>query len=304
MPPRWSLTDLASLDLFVSVVEMGSVSKAAAWHQISQPSASARLAKLERCLGTTLLDRGPSGSVPTESGMALVDHARGVLRAVGAFEQAARSVESEAGQRLEIVTSPIVGEYIMPRLFQASGWRSSETSVTVTNSTDVVGDLLSGRAHVGIAMCTEELDHHLSSEFIGFDDVVVVVHPKHPWTRRLRPLTPVQLASEPLVVRAERSGMRSLRGYVSHVLAPYAPAKAPAPLMELGSTNAVKSAAMEGVGPAALSRLTVHSDNDYAMMVIAYHADHRLYADEPGEMGEVTFEHIKGPWPGPAGEMP
>lgn len=54
----------------------------------------------------------------------------------------------------------------------------------------------------------------------------------------------------------------------------------------------------------AQARLTVDSDNDYAMMVIAYHADHRVYAEEPGEMGEVTFEHLKGPWPGPGGEGP
>jgi len=48
----------------------------------------------------------------------------------------------------------------------------------------------------------------------------------------------------------------------------------------------------------AQARLTVPSDNTYRMMVVAYHADHRLYGEEPGEMGEVTFEHIKGTWPG------
>lgn len=47
----------------------------------------------------------------------------------------------------------------------------------------------------------------------------------------------------------------------------------------------------------AEARLTVSSDNDYQMMVIAYHADHRLHGEKPGEMGEETFEHIKGDWP-------
>lgn len=54
----------------------------------------------------------------------------------------------------------------------------------------------------------------------------------------------------------------------------------------------------------AEARLTVDSDNDYEMMVVAYHADHRLYAERPGEMGETTFEHVKGAWPGPAGGTP
>lgn len=54
---------------------------------------------------------------------------------------------------------------------------------------------------------------------------------------------------------------------------------------------------------AATTRITVPQDNTYAMMVVAYHADGQTYGDEPGEMGEVTFEHLMGPWPGPAGEM-
>lgn len=54
----------------------------------------------------------------------------------------------------------------------------------------------------------------------------------------------------------------------------------------------------------ARARLTVASDNNYQLMVIAYHADHRLYGEKPGAMGKVTFEHLKGPWPGPAGQEP
>lgn len=54
----------------------------------------------------------------------------------------------------------------------------------------------------------------------------------------------------------------------------------------------------------AHARLTVDSDNDYQMMVVAYHADHRTHGDMPGEMGDVTFEHLMGAWPGPEGDIP
>lgn len=49
--------------------------------------------------------------------------------------------------------------------------------------------------------------------------------------------------------------------------------------------------------------INVPADNDYAMMVVAYHADDETHGDEPGAMGEVTFEHLMGAWPGPEGEM-
>jgi murein DD-endopeptidase MepM/ murein hydrolase activator NlpD len=48
--------------------------------------------------------------------------------------------------------------------------------------------------------------------------------------------------------------------------------------------------------------IRVPADNDYGMMVVAYHADDETHGDSPGEMGEVTFQHLEGPWPGPAND--
>lgn len=46
----------------------------------------------------------------------------------------------------------------------------------------------------------------------------------------------------------------------------------------------------------------VPAENDYQRMVVVYHADDETHGEEPGEMGEVSFEHLAGAWPGPAGE--
>ena len=43
--------DLTSVALFLSVLELGSVSKAARRHGLSQPSTTSRLARLEEHLG-------------------------------------------------------------------------------------------------------------------------------------------------------------------------------------------------------------------------------------------------------------
>lgn len=52
----------------------------------------------------------------------------------------------------------------------------------------------------------------------------------------------------------------------------------------------------------AQATLRVPADNDYEMIVVVYHADDQTHGEGPGEMGETTFEHLSGPWPGPAGE--
>src|SRR4051794_25719411 len=71
--------ELGALDLFASVIRLGSLSKAAAAHHISQPSASARIRTLERLLGLNLLERTPAGSLPTTAGVLVAQWSADVL---------------------------------------------------------------------------------------------------------------------------------------------------------------------------------------------------------------------------------
>src|ERR1700744_3830454 len=99
MPLPPSFPDLVSLDLFASVVDLGSVSRAAAAHGISQPSASARIAGLEQRLGIDLLHRAPGGSVPTEAGALVADWVGQLLSAAGDLEAALQALRAKKGRR-------------------------------------------------------------------------------------------------------------------------------------------------------------------------------------------------------------
>ena len=79
------------LRLAVAIAEHGSVLAASASLHIAQPSASQRLAALERRLGITLFDRRTTGARPTEAGVAYVERARQALELNVAAAEAARS---------------------------------------------------------------------------------------------------------------------------------------------------------------------------------------------------------------------
>jgi hypothetical protein len=49
----------------------------------------------------------------------------------------------------------------------------------------------------------------------------------------------------------------------------------------------------------ATATITVPADNNYQMLVAAYHADDQTHGEMPGEMGEVTFGHLMGDFPKP-----
>src|SRR5438552_7608893 len=71
--------DPLSLQLFVSVIEEGTIAAAAARHHIAAAAVSKRISELEVQLSTQLLNRSNKGIAPTAAGFTLINMARGVL---------------------------------------------------------------------------------------------------------------------------------------------------------------------------------------------------------------------------------
>jgi LysR family nitrogen assimilation transcriptional regulator len=86
--------DVRQLRYFVSIVDYGSLGKAAEKLYVAQPSLSQQMARLEEELGVSLLLRSNHGVTPTAEGDALYRHARLVLRQM---EQLRQEVTKGAG---------------------------------------------------------------------------------------------------------------------------------------------------------------------------------------------------------------
>lgn len=71
--------DLRQLRYFLTIVEQGSFSKAAATLNVAQPALSLHVRNMEAELGTALLFRGPRGVVTTEAGDILMRNARVIV---------------------------------------------------------------------------------------------------------------------------------------------------------------------------------------------------------------------------------
>lgn len=82
---------LASIELFLRVIERGSFSAAASSCGVSRPAASAAIQALERRLGTRLLHRSTRHVQPTEEGKLYYAHCRSI---VASLEEADRSIGS------------------------------------------------------------------------------------------------------------------------------------------------------------------------------------------------------------------
>lgn len=249
--------DLLVLQLLVGVDDHGGLGAAARAAGVAQPNASRAIKSFERRLGTPLLLRSPRGSTLTPQGTVIAHWARRVLTAATELLDAAAALRAEQSPELTVGASMTVAEYLVPEWLGELRRRHAEVQIhlQVHNSTQIFELVAAGTCDLGfVESPTVPSTLHnatLHSATVAHDRLVVVVRADHPWSRRRRPLTVAELAATPLVVREPGSGTRTTLdvALIDHAR--------PAPLLELGSSAAVRTSVLTGVGPAVLSTFAV-----------------------------------------------
>ncbi|NBE99087.1 LysR family transcriptional regulator [Nonomuraea sp. KC401] len=250
-----ALPDLDSLKLLVDVGVLGSLGQAAKAAGIAQPSASKRVAHLERRLGLPLVERTPRGSTLTAEGRMVAGWATQVLAAAEELMRAVQAVRHAEAAHLRVASSMTVAEYLVPRWLGELQNRKPDVPVglDVINSADVAARVLAEDVELGFVE-GPSVPEGLDSRVVGTDRLVVVVAPGHPWARRRTVLRGPELAATPLVVREPGSGTRETLDLAFKGL------HQASPRLELGSNAAVKGAAQEGAAPAVLSGYAVEAE--------------------------------------------
>ncbi len=255
--PSWT-PDLASLDLLLSVAELGSVGKAAAAHGITQPAASTRLDRLERRTGLALLNRTPSGSTLTPTGAAFVAWAREVVLAADALTGNVEALRETRSARLRVAASLTVAEYLLP------GWLLTlrrqdpalEVTALVANSHDVADRVRAGSADLGFVESPAAPDG-LSSRRVGVDRLVLVAAPAYPAASR-RTTSPADLDDAAVLLREEGSGTRET--FVGALATALGRAPGLRHAVELGSTATILATARAGGGIGVISERAARAD--------------------------------------------
>lgn len=244
--------DLGALELLLAIDQHGSLGEASRQLGIAQPNASRSLRRLEKQLGLPLIVRQARGSHLTAQGTVIAHWASAVLAESRHLLGAAHGLHEEHDSTMTVCASMTAAEHLLPAWL--GQLRQSHPGLgvrlEVQNSKTVCRRVLERRCDVGFIE-TPEVPDGLHSAVVARDELIVVVAPDHRWAQRPHTLRPTELVSTPLVVRETGSGTRTtLDTALAHL-------GRVQPLLELGSSAAVRSAVLGGAGPAVLSTLAV-----------------------------------------------
>src|SRR6266511_2295180 len=250
--PLRELWDTTRMRLLVEIERQGSVSAAAAAIGIGQPSASQHLRLLETAAGQRLVERSGRGSRLTEAGRVLAARAAQALSSLGAAEEELGALAGLQTGTIHLGASTAPGVYLLPDTLGC--FRRDHPGVTVevevAASGEILRRLLSGRVQLALVGAKDADDRIVLEPFLE-DEIVGVAKPGLAPLERGK-LDPARLADFMLLAR--EPGSSSQRAIDEDLRAI---GIAPAGVWELGSSEAIKRAAREGLGLAFLSRYAV-----------------------------------------------
>ena len=247
--------DVGSARLFLAVEELGSVSKAARRCGLTQPSATARISKLERQLGISLLERGPTGSALTDDGRHLLAKCSSLVAAAAELAADARALGASDRPTLSIAAPYHVLAFRLGEWIAETGLGDTELDLTECTTAQAAAALRSGDCTLAF-LGGPSAPLGLRSEIIARDELVAVARPAHRWANRRRRISGPELAASELLLRAPGSGTRDV---IEFALAEHGLGDR-GQIRTAPSDNAARIGAINGEGIAILPSVQVRAD--------------------------------------------
>lgn len=183
---------------FLAVVDHGNFSRAAAQCNVSQPTLSVGIAKLERALERPLFERSNQRVQLTEAGSLFLAHARRIEREFNAALSAIADTEHKQSLRVGVLTS-VPGAAVSAACHAARDIMPGPVEIVFAGERELLGMLERDRLDVALTIM-RPTDHHFTQRMILDEGYMLVVAPGHPLADRAA-IDAADLRDEAMIVR-------------------------------------------------------------------------------------------------------
>ena len=203
--------EFKQLEAFVNVIRYKSFSRAAEATYLTQPTISTHISSLERELGVKLIDRRGKESRPTKQGRAFYNYAVNIINTRERAMIAMKDFDADISGVIEIKTSSIPGQCIVPELIAGFHKKYPHVvfNVEQSDSDKVWTSILDNLGDIGFTGYFE--DNSLKCELI-FKDKLVLIAPANSKFEKLKKekdsISYLDIVQEDFIWREEGSATR------------------------------------------------------------------------------------------------
>lgn len=143
---------LKELQIFISVYENHSISKASERLYITQPSITRAIQKIENEVGSELFKRTRDGLKPTLAGDIYMKSAQKMISLYRQLQISLEDISKENKGRLTIGTNFFLGSFVLPIVISAfeKSYKNIEITIIEGTSTEIENEISKGIVDIGI----------------------------------------------------------------------------------------------------------------------------------------------------------
>lgn len=238
--------DLRQLHALIAVADHGSFTAAARATHTVQSNVSTHVARLEKELRTTLIDRATGA--PTQEGEAAVARARRIQDELAALEADVASLQGSPQGTVRVGVIGTTARWLTPHLVDAIAERTPEVKLVIADgsTSSILLRLIEGQIDLGIVGLPIDAPE-LRATPLFREDRILVVPSGHPLDRPDGTVELAELAGHDLLLAAAGT---SFRNEIDASFADFG--LKVSPLLEVDGLRLLASLAFQGYGPAIL----------------------------------------------------
>ncbi len=248
------------LEVFCTVANAKSISKAARKLHLSQPAVSQQIQAMESYYNVTLFNRSPQGVTLTEPGELVYEYAQKLISLFSDLEHNLDKLMGIEEHNLFIGASNTIGNYALPCSLWAFKQKNPQVNIRldIKNSSDIVEGVQSNYYDLGLVegdIVADETKVVLKK--IHEHPMKIITPNCEPWNK-MDSISLEQLKQAPLIVRESQSGnRRTLERILKENNIDYGELNI---MTEMTSISAIKSSVQAGLGVSLCADVAVQNE--------------------------------------------
>ena len=187
------------LQILSAVIRLGSVTAAARELNVSQPTASKAIQRLEYVAKTSLFERMEGRMMPTPEALILAREANHLIDEWGTYERLITHISQRTGDRLRIAAAPTYAASIIPRTLHEMAKAHPDLYIqcNIINTPALIDAAAAGKIDIGIVHYTDA-EPMAKAVPVCRAPIVCIMPNDHPLAKK-KVIKPADLHAWPLV---------------------------------------------------------------------------------------------------------